>query len=196
MVELAHMAGIDFITAIQSYDREFNIQRAFNFAAANNLHMIQANFAEVGLPIPKDIPRPHLFIQEEEVPEVDYILSPFSRSLPEHERWQQYKWQMLIDRLYGKSFAIIGGNNDDRYYLTGCLKIYGKSLNYIANVLLHSKGLISVTTGTSHLAYALGVKNYLFCSQGAWGKNPEAVQLTDTMTAINSIPVEKVISML
>jgi hypothetical protein len=149
MAELAEMAGIRYTVTSLPCLKAIDLQRAFRYAAANNLHMIQANFQEVGLPVPDNIPRPKLIVHEEEVPEIDYVLSPFSRSLPEDQKWPREKWQQLIDTMYYKTFALIGGPNDDKYYLTGCLKIFGKSLNYIANLLLHSKGLISVTTGTS-----------------------------------------------
>jgi ADP-heptose:LPS heptosyltransferase len=192
MVELASMARIEYTIVQQLCDKEFDLHNAFAFAASHNLHMIQANFRELDLPVPRNIPRPELTVITEPVPVVDYVLSPFSRSLPESERWE--KWQELIDSMADKRFALIGGMYDDEDYLTGCLKIFNRSLNYISNVLLNSKGLISVVTGTSHLAYALGVKNYLFCSQGAWGKNPEAIHLANG--SITDVEVKKVIDLL
>jgi hypothetical protein len=189
MVELATMAGIKYTTVQQDYEKAFDLHRAFALSCKNNLHMIQANFVELDLPAPCNIPKPELIIREEQTEIFDYVLSPFSRSLPEDQRWQREKWQELINST-DKTFALIGGPYDDENYLTGCVKIFNKPLNYICNLLLNSKGLISVVTGTSHLAYALSVKNYLFCQQGAWGKNPEAVQLADKM--ISEIDVQTV----
>lgn len=177
-------------------DKAFDLHGAFALAdGAKKLHMIQANFHFMGLPIPEDIPVPELQITPEDVPEFDYILSPFSRSLPEGEKWQQDKWQALVNAIPGKRFALLGSSrHDDANYLTGVTPIFDQSMNYVANVLQRARdGLISVVTGTSHLAYALRVKNYLFFNQGLWGKNPDAILLD---RPIRDISVQEVIQKL
>lgn len=190
--ELASMAQIKFHTHDGFYDKMFDLHKTFTYAAANNLHMIQAFFWDMGLNVPSCIPKPKLHIVPEKTPKVAYVLSPFSRSLPEHERWQKEKWQALVESMPETSFALIGSWEDDHNFINApnCIKIFGMRLNYVSNLLCNAKALISVVTGTSHLAYALGVKNYLFFNQGMWGKNPDAVLLNDP---IPDIPVQKVI---
>lgn len=192
MQELGDMAMIPYEFE-GSADKTFNLMRAFGYAAQYNLHMIQANFNEMSLPVPKSVPRPHLLIREMKVPKVDYVLSPFSNSLPTNERWPKEKWIELV-KGSNKTFALIGGVNDEPFINElNCINIFGESLCYIANLLLNCKALISVVTGTSHLAYALDVKNILFCVQGSWGKNPQAIILNENIPGIHP---NKVINML
>jgi len=195
MKELASMAQIKYRTSDGFYDKAFDLHKAFTYAASNNLHMIQAFFWDMDLAVPTDIPKPKLHVIPEKAPKVDYVLSPFSRSLPEDQKWPQERWNELCELLPHKSFALIGSWEDDYYYITApnCMNIFGRRMNYVCNLLCNATALISVVTGTSHLAYALGVKNYLFFNQGAWGKNPDAVLFTDP---IPNISVEQVIQRL
>ena len=80
--------------ADKPYCKSFDLHAAFALAdGEKKLHMIQANYHFMGLPIPKDIPRPELEVAPYFVETFDYILSPFSNSLPNEQLWQQDKWQ-------------------------------------------------------------------------------------------------------
>jgi hypothetical protein len=171
---------------------KFNISRAFELSCRQNLHMIQANYPELCYDVPADIPKPKLYIKPEPVEYVDFLISPFSRSLPEEQKWQKEKWQQLVVAFKKYKFGLLGSFRDDPEFIKAdnCINIFDKSFNYVSNTMMKARyGLISVVTGTSHLAYALSVKNFLFINQGAWGKNPEALYITDP---INSITVDQV----
>jgi ADP-heptose:LPS heptosyltransferase len=180
-----------------SWDREFNLHGAFALAdGEKKLHMIQANYHFVGLPVPENIPRPELEVNGHPTPSYDYCLSPFTRSLPENQKWQRHKWQELIDRMPGKEFVLLGGPGDDPSFIAGNnLTIhFNRPIELASRYMKYCRhGLISVVTGTSHLAYALNVKNYLFFNQGLWGKNPEAVLMEKY---IPDITVDEVINIL
>lgn len=194
VAELLEMAGLSrhsswmFSDSFDGIgDRTFDLHGAFALAAKESLHMTQANFKAMGLPIPKDVLRPFLQVGPDPRMSVayDYILSPFSRSLPENERWPKERWAELVKAMPDKKFAMVGGPNDDPDYIPGTSVIFGHSFEYLSMLLLNVRhGLISVVTGTSHLAHALGARNFLFCNQGAWGKNPDALIFPGTIPSI------------
>lgn len=158
-------------------DISFDLHAAFALADRNNLHMIQANYAYIGLGIPKNIPRPQLFFKQEQTPVFDYLLAPFSRSLPKDQLWNS--WTDLVRAMPEKTFALLGNgafDNRDLINEPNCSIQFNNSMNHVCNLMANARhGLISVVTGISHLAYALNVTNYLFVNQGTWGKNPEAI---------------------
>lgn len=175
MLELFEMAGLR--RSFGTPDISFDLHGAFALADKEGLHMTQANYHFVGLPIPKEPQRASLEVLPMPVDKFDYIIAPFSRSLPEDQLWPY--WQQLVYRMPDKSFAVLGANSDNSGYISGknVTPVFGQSFNYVSNLLLNSQ-LISVVTGISHLAHALGVKNYLFCAQyGKWGVNPDAVKM-------------------
>jgi hypothetical protein len=175
MVHLFNMTGLK--RAYINEDLSFDLHAAFELASRENLHMIQANFAYADLPVPQDIPKPILKINPCHAPVFDFLLAPFSRSLPPEQKWD--KWQELVDAMPGKQFALLGDPAIDPVDFIKAPNItpqFGHSMDYVCNLLKNSKhGLISVVTGISHLAHALGVTNYLFFNQGRWGQNPDAV---------------------
>lgn len=190
MTELFGMAGLR-----RSYDEpthSFDLHESFAYADKNSLHMIQSNFAQIGLPVPKYVPRPVLNFHEIYTAKYDYVLAPFSRSLPKDQLWQREKWQALVNAMPDKRFCLMGSLvHDDPSFVTGAnvTSMFGQSWVVVCNIMKRSE-LISVVTGLSHLAYALGVKNYLFFNQGRWGQNPEAVLM---QKHIPDITVEEVV---
>lgn len=187
--ELFRMTGLK--QAFDNPDKHFDLHASFAYADKNNLHMIQSNFAQIGLPVPKDVPRPKLTFHEIYCKKFDYVLAPFSRSLPKEQLWQREKWQALVNAMPEKSFCLMGSQtHDDPEYVTGpnVTPMFGKSWTVVCNIMKRSQ-LISVVTGLSHLAYALEVKNYLFFNQGRWGQNPDAVLM---QKHIPDITVEEV----
>ncbi len=196
---IAPVNGLTVTTqSCNAADITFNLQGAFNYADKHNLHMIQAHYASLGLPVPADIPRPTLQFAVEDVPVFDYVIAPFSRSLPVEQKWQQYKWQQLVDSMPGKTFCLFGAKQfDDAQFITGpnVTPVFDAAFTTVCNIMQRSRhGVISVVTGISHLAYALAVKNYLFVNQGAWGKNPEAVMLTKHIPGISVDEVLQVLN--
>jgi ADP-heptose:LPS heptosyltransferase len=159
-------------------DMSFDLHGAFALASKENLHMIQANYPLVGLPIPLDIPRPELYVEDTTCPIFDYIIAPFGRSAPPHEKWSLQNWQQLINSQRDKQFCIVGNSRfDDDSFFTGAnvSSAFDCSMRLLCNLLQKSQnGCISIVTGISHLCYALNVKNYVLFNQGMWGKNPEA----------------------
>ncbi|MBO9205509.1 MULTISPECIES: glycosyltransferase family 9 protein [Niastella] len=167
------------------FDRvlELDINKAFELSHRHNYHMTQSYYACLGLPVPEKPPVAELEYELMETPGYDYILAPFSRSLPPQERWPREQWQRLTDLMPDKSFCIIGHERDERDFVTGSniSQMYNEPLVRVINTLRNSgKGLISVVSGPSHLAFHLGVKNYLLTNQTmTWGNNPEAIQISD-----------------
>ena len=160
------------------HDKAFDLQIAFKFASIANLHMIQSHFAFVGLPIPINIPRPELeFDKLVSYLKYDYILAPFSRSLPPEQLWQQAKWIELVRSMPDKKFILFGNSKHDTNFINepNCAVVFDRPFDVVCNLIQQSEAVISVVTGISHLCYALNKTNYLFFNQGLWGKNVDAI---------------------
>lgn len=175
MGELFDMTGLKRSTSTIP-DILFDLHAAFALASRENLHMIQANYPLVGLAPPMDIPRPKLNVEDIECPVFDYVIAPFGRSAPAHEKWALDKWQQLINSQPDKKFCVVGVSPNDPINIFHDVYIaFDCSMQLLCNLLQKSRhGCISIVTGISHLCYALNVKNYVLFNQGAWGKNPEA----------------------
>lgn len=160
-----------------------NLVRAFNFSVKNKIHMTQSYYEQACLPTPPTPLKPELDIPFVSVPQYDYALAPFSRSLPEYQKWQQDKWNKLVDSMPDKKFVVFGDDRHDPkdfiFIKDNVEHMYGKSLIEVMNVMKKCRnGVISVITGISHIAYAIDVKCYLFNNQPmAWGNNFDAIQM-------------------
>ena len=81
-----------------------------------------------------------------------------------HRGWPEAHWQKLIGLLNGSAglSVLINGTSDEQPYfetllqLPGVHSLFGSSIPGLAAALLNAKGLITVDTGTMHLAMALG----------------------------------------
>ncbi|MDH4019851.1 MAG: glycosyltransferase family 9 protein [Xanthomonadales bacterium] len=81
-----------------------------------------------------------------------------------HRGWPAAHWQKLIGLLNGSDglSVLINGTHDEQPYfesllqLPGVHSLFGSSIPGLATALLNAKGLITVDTGTMHLAMALG----------------------------------------
>ena len=176
----------------------FDVSKAFALAQEKGLYMSQAHFGVLGLPIPEVPPKAELEFPETRWPRVDYIISPFARSLPPEQKWSIENWQQLINELPEYEFAVVGSSlHDEKGQLTGknVLEYYDHPFVDVCNLFKNSEhGLISVITGTSHLAFHLGVKNYLLNNQGKyWGVNPDAINITDEIPYLKPEDVIKVL---
>jgi ADP-heptose:LPS heptosyltransferase len=178
MPELFDMTGLKRSESTV-FDISFDLHAAFALASRENLHMIQANYPFVGLVPPLDIPRPKLNVKPTEIKSFDYIIAPFGRSAPAHEKWDMKNWYSLMKSQPDKTFCIIGNSVFDSLdwsqQIPNCTAWFNLSMNDLCNLLMNAKhGCISIVTGISHLCYALNVPNYVLFNQGMWGKNPEA----------------------
>jgi ADP-heptose:LPS heptosyltransferase len=80
-----------------------------------------------------------------------------------HRGWPQAHWQRLIELLNGSAglSVHINGTSDEQQYFDSLLQypavesLFGSSLPALASALLSARGLITVDTGTMHLATAL-----------------------------------------
>jgi len=151
--------------------------KAFELSLPKQLYMSQAFFLQLGLPVPENAPKALLGWNSGSVEVCDYVLSPFARSLPNEQKWPQEKWQELVDTMSDKSFIVLGNSKyDDPNFLTGenVKAIFDRPFTEVGDTLkVAREGLISVVTGTSHLAFHLGVHNWVLNNQDfRWGTNP------------------------
>jgi len=202
MLQLAKLIplnnNLQIVTSdVGNVDITLDLQKSFTYAQSRNLHMVQAHYNTLGLPVPTAVPRPKLNFVPQTVPVFDYVIAPFSRSLPVQQKWQQQKWQALVNSLPNYTFCLFGSSKfDDGSFITGAnvTPVFDEGFNTVCNIMQQCRhGLISVVTGISHLAHALNTKNYLFFNQGAWGKNPDAILMDKN---IYDITVDEVLNVL
>lgn len=182
-----------------SYDRvlALDISAAFTISHQRNYYMSQSHFAYLGMPVPGHPCKAELEFDMVASPACDYVLAPFSRSLPEQQRWPRQRWQQLTSALPDHTFCIIGHDRDERNFITGqnVMELYNHPLTSVISLLKNArKGLISVVSGPSHLAFHLGVKNFLLTNQDmTWGNNPDAVHITDPIPELTAESVMEVL---
>lgn len=172
--------------------------KAFEISCKYNCYMTQAFMIQAGFEMPEIPPKAHLkFIENGTFNVFDYIISPFARSLPEEQKWPVEKWRELVQARPDLKFGLFGNSKyDNPEYLIAdnVTPVFDKPFNEVCSILVCSRGLISVVTGTSHLAFHLGKKNILLTSQTmAWGNNPDAIQIKKP---IHDITVNEVLSKL
>ena len=169
---------------------ELDISNAFTLSHQKNYYMSQSYFDCLGLPVPGIPPKAELEFELIDTYSYDYIIAPFSRSLPTTERWSKHEWQQLVNLLPGKEFCVIGHTRDDKDFITGAnvTAMFGEPIVVVINLLRNAKkGLISVVSGPSHLAFHLGVKNYLLTNQRmTWGNNPDAISISDPIPGLKA----------
>ena len=176
----------------EAYDRVLNldISAAFTISHQRNYYMSQAHFACLGRPVPDVPPKAALEYSTVEVPVCDYVIAPFSRSLPPQERWPAAQWQDLIDTMPDLQFCLIGHDRDDPDFVSGpnVTQFFGHPLESLISLLKAArKGLISIVSGPSHLAFHLSVPNVLLTNQHmTWGNNPDAIQIWDPIPKLQA----------
>ena len=181
------------------YDRviELDISQAFDLSSSHNYYMSQSHFAYLGMPVPSPPPKAELEFDVADNSVYDYLIAPFSRSLPLEQRWPRARWQRLVELMPDHTFCIIGHNRDERNFIAGdnVIQMYNEEIVKVMSVLVNSRGgLISVVSGPSHLAFHLGVNNYLLTNQNmTWGNNPDAITICDY---IPDLKAEKLVEIL
>ena len=81
-----------------------------------------------------------------------------------HRAWPLQYWQRLIEMLTGSAglSVFINGTSDEESHFrslldnAGVYSLFGSALPDLADALTHAKALVTVDTGTMHLATALG----------------------------------------
>lgn len=143
------------------------------------LHMIQAHFALLKLPVPNEIPRAEILI-DRNVPEYDYVVSPWSRSNHDHNKeWFEDRWEQLFSQLDG-TIAVVGTSDDPRPWKHVSYE-YGWPLKAVAGILQRTrKAVITIDNGISHLAFHAGVNEkhvqlYPACLPMGWVSFPGAI---------------------
>jgi hypothetical protein len=166
-----------------------HMDQAYLKSQHNGWYMTQAFMDDLGLPVPPLPPKANLVFPEIPVKQYDYLLSPFARSLVPEDKWQQGNWQQLIHELPNKKFALLGdSSHDDKNYVTGqnVDVVFDQPFSEVCNLFKSCTALISVVTGTSHLAFHLGVNNILLVNQNmTWGINPNAFCIKKPVTSID-----------
>ena len=90
-----------------------------------------------------------------------------------------------------KEFIVLGNSKYDEYdFITApnCIDFYDHSLSIVSSMLKSSNGLISLVTGTSHLAFHLGVRNIVLNNQNMlWGRNPDGIHIETDIQKLKPI---------
>jgi ADP-heptose:LPS heptosyltransferase len=171
-----------------------NISNAFTNASINNWYMSQAFLKEFNLPVLTTAPKADLaynLLQQNNF----YFISPFARSLPPEQKWSNANWHEFVNMNKDKKFIVLGNSKyDEHNYIIGdnVADLYDMPLTDVASRLKASNGLISVVTGTSHLAFHLGVKNIVLNNQDmTWGRNPDGIHITKNIQKLKPIELSE-----
>lgn len=198
------------------YENSYKIDSsiAFGIGCQAGLYMSQAHFKYFGFPVPKEAPKAHLkYIYNSHGSNhvCDFLVSPFARSLPEDQKWSKENWLTLFSLFPTKKFGILGNSkyDDPDYFIDtrdavypegayskpgNIINIYNAPFDTLCGIFKSTGTLISVVTGTSHLAFHLGVKNILLSSQQmSWGNNPDAIRINKN---VQDITVKEVVDKL
>lgn len=198
------------------YENSYKIDSsiAFGIGCQAGLYMSQAHFKYFGFPVPKEAPKAHLkYIYNSYGSNhvCDFLVSPFARSLPEDQKWSKENWLTLFSLFPTKKFGILGNSkyDDPDYFIDtrdavypegayskpgNIINIYNAPFDTLCGIFKSTGTLISVVTGTSHLAFHLGVKNILLSSQQmSWGNNPDAIRINKN---VQDITVKEVVDKL
>jgi hypothetical protein len=174
-----------------------DMDSAFKRASQYNWYMTQAFMDNLGMPVPSIPPKAKLIFDKEEVESYDYLLSPFSRCLPESDKLPVHVWQDFVNKFPAK-YALLGNSKfDDPNFIQGVTPVFDLPFSKVCNLYEKCKALISVVTGTSHLAFHLGTKNILLVNQNmTWGTNPDALCIRKRILTIKAEDIIQITSSL
>lgn len=171
------------------HDVELDLHAAFR----TGLYMTQAYAQQVGLATPAYAPKAKLNVINNISARFDYLLAPFSRSLPPEQKWGMENWLELCRLMPDKKFGMFGSKVHDQmpadvpHNLT---LIFGQDWNTVCSLMQNVReGVISVVTGLSHLAFHLDVKNYVLTNQGGpgtWGVHPDAISIQNKIPTLTT----------
>jgi hypothetical protein len=167
----------------------FDLQPIETAANRDGHYMSQAYMKVAGLPVPKVAPRPILRGFETPCPNENrqYIgIAPFSRFCsPPRDMWTRENWQALVNAHPDQKFFLFGGPVDDPNFITGpnVTPYFGRPLPQIASFLRQLRLLVCVSTGISHLSFAVGTPQLLFYNQFSFQHVPDAFLLSPSATS-------------
>jgi len=184
------------------YDRviELDLHGTAGRSSEAGWYGTQGFFGDLGMPVPSVAPRPQLAFHLDGTGArhriFDYGLAPFARSLRDHERWPRERWQALVDAMPAATFALYGaGGIDDPQYVTGpnVTPVVGDPLRDVTDSIARLRcGLISVSTGLAHLAFAAGTPLFLLSNQGTFSSPPTAIRIAGGTVQPDKIPLDTV----
>jgi hypothetical protein len=180
-------------------DMELDLSAAFRLADSMGLYMSQAHYPLMGLPLPSHPRKAPLKIPSTgREKDLDYVVAPFSRSLPPEQKWPLGAWKELFAAHPGLVFGVLANTKYDAAIREfegpeNVRTLPDLSFDHMIDCLLAArKGLLSIVTGPSHLAYHLGVRNILLVNQGTWGRNPEAACIETYIPTITPAEIASV----
>jgi hypothetical protein len=163
---------------------DLSVLRSFNNYSVF-MHMIHAYMRDVGLPISKELPKLDIEYEKIDVPVYDYVISPFSASdVKNNKMWPLDRWQKVIHKLKegGATIAVVGSSRTDKEVLTDVDYYFDYKLDYICNLLLAAKKVLTIDNGISHLCHFVGANHrmlYPACLPSHWvdNRNPNAKRI-------------------
>lgn len=167
----------------------FDLEGAFRLASnPDRYYMSQAHFPFFDLPIPNAAPKAALNLEPLEHEPYDIILAPFSRSLPEDQKWQNQKWIEIVKSFPNLRFALMGTSKHDKPFINenNCDIVFDLPLPKVAYVISKTRLLLSVVTGLSHISFAVDTLNLILELQGRWGVHPNAIRIHKNVETITT----------
>lgn len=169
-----------------------DLTEAFAYSNKKPCYMSQAYYATIGWPVPFTPDLPELELDPYVIGDGahgDIGLAPFARSLPDHQKWPRERWQALVDAYPDRTFVLYGATErgDDPEFVTGLNvnTFFDNPLAEVARSIRDLKQcLVSVSTGPSHIAYAVHTPTVLLIDQGPFAKAPHALAIEKHVTEI------------
>jgi hypothetical protein len=196
------LEGVDFPVAfdpnLNLEDADYHLDSSLTWQACsrggNIHHMAQGHYLVNGLTIPRmPLSIPLKFQQCNLEPGI--VISPFSRSDHQGNKfWDLKNWLELINHFPDPVYVVGSSqyNNDKLKYgedswdwitATKIRPVINKPMSYISSLLKSCKMLVSIDTGTSHLAHMLGMSNHALLYSPAvppnFVRNPHAITLVN-----------------
>lgn len=155
----------------------------FEYKFPLNAHPTETLMIFAGCGRPDTIPQPKIKITPVDVPRYDVVLAPWSRG--EVKSMQGIQALNLIREMQNKwSVALIGGPDDLAPASMKAHTFYGKDYNWVANLMIKAKCVVSVDSFPSRLAHAAGVKRHVILNSKVvpwiWQSHPGAVEVQST----------------
>ena len=160
---------------------DFNNQAAFKIFSHSGLHMAQAWYWILNMPIPQSIRKVDL-LESKPAFLCDVIISPFSHSdllLSERgefggKTWPFEKWNKAIDALTGAGFSVgvcgmFGSGTDPAFWGDRRIAVFDSlPLNDLCGCLRGARCVVTIDNGIGHIAHLLGVSHVHLIPNKPW----------------------------
>lgn len=174
---------VEILSEPTAEGKSYDITTAARFFTNSGLHMIQAWFWNLGLPVPAEIPHISLAgdVRDSADDAIDVIISPFSASgrilCDNWKTWPFDRWNIVIDALLaaGLSIAVCGvfrdgadpRSHDQRFWDDRPVRVLDSlPLIDLASNLRAARCVATIDNGISHLAHILGAPHAQFIPVG------------------------------